>query len=500
MSSANGLKSTKGRHSSMAKTLSPEKLQQKKLREEKELKRLLREQEKPKIPGYIIYFIFIISVVYMADEITTQISTLMQSVIGHELFAGWVGEERAVAALGLIGTLCMLMEVPAYFYKTLSDRYGRKLFLVLNTLGMGLGMVLVGLSTNIPTYIIGACCIQFFVPHDMQAIYIQECAPKEKRGRIFSVIKCIATISLLLVPVLRNIFISDNDWSGWRYVYFIPAAVAVIIAVLAAFFVRESDAFLESRIHQLRMTEEERCSAEAKANAENASGGLFKGIALAFKHRQTRWLFICMAILMLGFCITTYYENTMCIGYASVYLPKGVSLSDARLLVTAEVNNALFFFPIGSAIAQLFPGFIADRGGRKRAAVVTSIVCLASFALFSLFAFNQMSPVLVGILAGAAVGSYWAAGDMMELMISESSPTNMRVSIVTARSIVGGVLYLISAAFTSTLANILGDEKIALVCLITAVPGLIAAIVLLGVFVKDTKGADMTEVKFTDYE
>ena len=484
----------------MAKQLSPEKQVKKAAAEKRELERLLKERDKPKLPGYFAYFILIISVVYMADEITTQISALMQSVIGHELFAEWVGEERAVAMLGLIGTLCMLMELPAYFYKILSDRYGRKIFLVLNTLGMGLGMVLVGLSTNIPTYIIGACCIQFFVPHDMQAIYIQECAPKDKRGRYFSVIKCIATLSLMLVPVLRNIFITDTDWSGWRFVYFIPASVAVAIAILAAFLVRESDAFLESRIRQLTMTEEEKTSEEAIANAENDSGGLLKGLVLAFKHRQTRWLFISMAVLMFGFCITTYYENTMTIGYASEYLSAGKTLSESRLLVTSQVNSALFWFPIGSAAAQLIPGFIADRWGRKPSAVIMSLLTLVSFGLFSAFAFRQMSPVAVGILAGMAVGSYWAAGDIMELMISESSPTNMRVSIVTARSIVGGVLYLIAAAITSALANILGDEKIALVCLIMAIPGLIAALVMLCVFVKDTKGVDMTDVKFTDFE
>lgn len=484
----------------MAKEMSPEKLEKKALKEKKELERLRREQAKPKAPGYIIYFILIIAVVYMADEITTQISTLMQSVIGHELFAGWVGEEKAVAMLGLVGTLCTFMQLPAYFYKTLSDRFGRKIFLVLNTLGMGLGMALVGASTNIPTYIIGACCIQFFVPHDMQAIYIQECAPKEKRGRYFSVIKCIATLSLLLVPVLRNIFISDTDWSQWRYVYYIPAAVAVVIAIMAIFLIRESDAFIESRIRQLTMTEEEKAHAAAEHGEETANGGLFKGLGMAFRHRQTRWLFISMAVLMLGFCVTTYYENTMTIGYASEMIKGGTSLSDARLLVTPQVNSALFWFPLGSAVSQLLPGFIADHRGRKVSSVVMSVLCLVSFGLFSLFAYRQLSPVIVGILSGVAVGSYWAAGDMMELMIGESSPTNMRVSIVTARSIVTAVLYLVASAITSALANILGDQKIALVCLLLAVPGLLAATIMLCVFVKDTKGVDMTEVKFSDYD
>ena len=37
---------------------------------------------------------------------------------------------------------------------------------------MGLGMVLVGIATNIPVYLIGACVIGFFIPHDMQATYL----------------------------------------------------------------------------------------------------------------------------------------------------------------------------------------------------------------------------------------------------------------------------------------------------------------------------------------
>ena len=484
----------------MAKELSPEKLQKKAEKEKKELERLLKEQAKPKVPGYVVYFLLIISVVYMADEITTQISTLMQSVVGHELFAGWVGEERAVAMFGLVGTLCNVMQLPAYFYKTLSDRWGRKIFLVLNTLGMGIGMALVGASTNIPTYIIGACCIQFFVPHDMQAIYIQECAPKEKRGRYFSVIKCVATLSLLLVPVLRSIFISDTDWSRWRFVYYIPALVAVVIAILAIFLVRESDVFLESRIRQLTMTDGEKAAAEKDHGEETASGGLFKGLGMAFRHKQTRWLFIGMAVQMLGICLTSYYENTMTIGFASDMMKAGVSLADARLAVTPQVNSALFWFPIGSAAAQLIPGFIADHKGRKASTVVMSALCLVTFGLFTLFSYRQFAPAIVGILAGAAVGSYWAAGDIMEMMIGESSPTNMRVSIVTARSIVTAVCYLISAAVTSALANILGDRKIALVCLILTVPALLASLLMVIFGTKDTKGVDMAEVKFSDFD
>ena len=483
----------------MAKIRTAEQLEKQKLREEKELARLQREKAKPRLPGYILYFVLIITVVYMVDEITTQISSQMQTIVGHELFAPLVGEDVAVARLTLVGTLTTLLQVFAFFYKTLSDRYGRKIFLVLNTIGMGLGMLITALAFNIPAYIVGACIIAFFTPHDMQAVYIQECAPAEKRARMYSIIKCFATLSLLLVPLLRSVFITDTDWSGWRGVYLVPAVIAFIVSVLAFFFMRETDVFIDSRIHQLTMTDAERESELAKANEENSQGGLFKGIAYAFKHKQTRLLFIAASILMMGICLTSYYENTMYYGFASGYLSDGIDLVEAKKLVSPQVTQALFLFPIGSALIQLVPGFIADRFGRKTSTACMSIICVVTFILFYVGANNGMNPYLVGFFSGAAVGGYWAAGDMLELMTGESTPTNVRVSVLTARNIISGVLFVVSGAITTTLANILGDEKIAIVCLIIAVPSVILTIVSL-LFIKETKGTDMNTVKFTDYD
>ena len=423
----------------------------------------------------------------------------MQTVVAHELFAPLYGEDVAVARLGLVGYLTMFMQIAAYFYKTLSDRYGRKIFLVINTVGMGLGMILIGLSTGIPVYILGSCFIAFFIPHDMQAVYIQECAPIEKRGRLYSIVKCLATLSLMLVPLLRSIFLTDTDWSHWRGVYIVPALIAFAIAILASFMIRESDAFVESRIRQLRMTEEEKQSEEARRNAETSQGGLFKGLGYAMKYKQTRWLFIAIAIMTFGMCITSYYENIMYYGYAHKHLAEGMDLTAAKQLVTSRVTQALVLFSVGSALSQLIPGFIADRFGRKTSAVCMSALCLVTFGLFYYGAYHDFLPYLLGFLAGAAVGSYWAAGDMMDLMVSESAPTNMRVSVATSRSVISGVLFIVAGGITTALANVLGDQKIGTVCLLLAIPGMIASLSVLCLLVKETRGTDMTKVKFTDY-
>ena len=55
-----------------AKELSPEKIARRKAAEARELERLRKEQAKPKGSGYMIYFIMIITVVYLVDEIASH--------------------------------------------------------------------------------------------------------------------------------------------------------------------------------------------------------------------------------------------------------------------------------------------------------------------------------------------------------------------------------------------------------------------------------------------
>ena len=45
------------------------------------------------------YFVLIITIIYIADEVTSQIGTQMQSVIASQLFAPVFGAEYAVARM-----------------------------------------------------------------------------------------------------------------------------------------------------------------------------------------------------------------------------------------------------------------------------------------------------------------------------------------------------------------------------------------------------------------
>ena len=112
----------------------------------------------------------------------------------------------------------------------------------------------------------------------------------------------------------------------------------------------------------------------------------------------------------------------------------------------------------------------------------------------------MMNPYLVGAFAGLAVGAHWATGDLVALLSTESSPTNLRASIETTRVIISYVISMLSTVGSLVLINLLGDARIAIVCLIIALIGYILGILMLMIKVRDTKGVDMNTVSAKDFE
>ncbi|MBR3596349.1 MAG: MFS transporter [Clostridia bacterium] len=454
---------------------------------EKELTKLRKQQAKPKGRGYFAYFMLVITVIYIADEIASQIGIQMQSIVASELFAPVFGEEFAVARLGLIGSVAQIGSVLAFIYKPLSDKLGRRIFLIINTFGMGLGLLFVSVSTNIPVYVMGAFVISFFIPHDMQAVYIQECAPAKHRAKVYSVIKSIATLAIFLIPLLRRTFIPDTDLSGWRFVYMIPAGIALAAAVVALICIRESDVFIENRIKQLTTPPEEK-------NEAQTEGGFINGFRYCFKNKQLLFIMIAGGFLMFGMLVTQNYETIMNYGFAQEFIAGGAATEEALALAVNSVSQALLLFSAGSAVFQLIPGFIADRFGRKVTVIVMSVFMLTFYLLFYFGSRNSWNEYLVGLFCGAAVGSYWSTGDMITLMCSESAPTGIRVSVATVRPLITGVIYAISMLIMMILSNVLGDAKIGIICLLTVVPGMIIGIVILMLKAKETKGVDLETI------
>ena len=216
------------------KELTPEQLQKKALKKQKEIAKWEKEKARPKRSYYFAYLVFIITLIYATDEIASQIGTLMKTEIANDLFAKF--GQSSVALLDILSILVVPFQALGLLYRPFADRLGRKKFLIINTFGMSFAMLVIFLSNNIFLYFIGAVLVQFFIPHDMHVVYIMESAPSKHRARVYSTIKFFANMSVMLVPVLRRLLMAEA--SEWRNVYMIPAIVGLVTSFVAIMFAR----------------------------------------------------------------------------------------------------------------------------------------------------------------------------------------------------------------------------------------------------------------------
>ena len=466
---------------------------------QREIAKWERELSKPKKNGYLAWLIFVICLIYITDEVASQIGTLMKTEIANDLFASF--GQSSVGMLDLLSMIVVPFQILCLFYRPLADKWGRKRFLVINTFGMSIAMLLIFLSNNLVLYFLGACMIQFFIPHDMHVVYIMETAPSKHRARIYSSIKFVANMGVILIPVLRRVLMKDV--SQWRNVYIIPAIIGLVCSFIALISARETDVFIESRLRWLRMTDEERAAAKIEKKAENSQGGIGNALRFAFKHKQLKWLYITSALANIGFLLTMQYEVIMSYGYAEHFVRLGqfTDLQQAADFAGAGVvTTAIFFFAIGSALAQVIMGFVSDGKGRKAAAITMTSLCILSFLGFFFSARYGVSPWIVGLLCGACIGSYYATNDILIMMIGESSPTNLRSSTISAQYVVTAIGVLISYGVGFPLLLSLGNSAAGIIVLCLVVPGFVLALAALCIKTHDTTGVDVNIVTGSEWD
>lgn len=456
-------------------------IEKRKEKEQKELTRLRKINAKPETAKYVKWVFILVILVHVIDEIASNCAAYVQSSVVTDFFVVGQGMtyENGLAVLASFSGVTLLLQLVAPFYKALADRFGRKLFLVINTYGMALGLGLCFISKSFGSYIVGTMITTFFIAHDMQVVYILEVAPSDKRTRFYGITKCIGTLGLALVPLFRSIFMGD-DPTKWRMVFFVPVIIAIVIATLCLLTARETKAYLTERISVLERPLEERLAEKEAAKLEKKSAnkvGMWATIKMLLKHKDLRWLVICANLYMFStMAMTGYYESIM--------TTNGMS--------TTDVTKALFAFPFMFAGLLLLCGFMGDSIGRKRTAVIMGTTSIIAFMLFAFGCKNGWGPIPVGILYGLYLGSYYQVGDYMWIMAAEKAPTENRASSTAAITLLS---YLgLFAGLILLTAMLAGGLAITTACLIVTMPTLITSMVLLMTKVKETKGTDLESV------
>lgn len=116
-----------------------------KLREAAELSKLQLAQSYHQGKYYLAFLVVVLTIIYVVDEITSSMTSAMQPYAIIDLYnlKGVMDADYAPALANLtaITAPAMAILLISPFYKSLADKYGRKLFLILNTLGMGFGLL-----------------------------------------------------------------------------------------------------------------------------------------------------------------------------------------------------------------------------------------------------------------------------------------------------------------------------------------------------------------------
>ena len=105
-------------------------------REAKELIRREKQLGARSNKFYSIYLFMILSLIYITDEIASTISIQFQANIVTEFFVKNMGMEygAGLSLFSAIGFISYPVTLLIIFYRPLADKFGRKPFLVINTL------------------------------------------------------------------------------------------------------------------------------------------------------------------------------------------------------------------------------------------------------------------------------------------------------------------------------------------------------------------------------
>lgn len=459
-------------------------------KEKKELEKWKKVKNKKPLKNYFLILLIVITITYVVDELTSNINgTIKTDVIRffYNIIGADVNSDEFNAASGNFFILSLLLYsgvLLAPFYKSLADRFGRRIFLAINTLGMALGMIICMIAPNLVTYMLGSMIMLFVTPNDFHVMYIMEVSPAKHRNKIASITKSLGLLSVSLLGALRLIFIPDGAGpEAWRLIYLVPVILTVIVGILSFFLVQETPVFVNKRIEYLEQTDEERKQKEEeiKNDASKAQGGVKNAVKFIFQNKQLKWIFIAGLLYAFGSGATNYYESVF------------------QLMGSQEaIGVAIVCFPIANAIITSFTGFISDKVGRKKAVLFLGAAACVTLVAFVMGAKLNLGGVVVGILYGSFIGCLYSASDILYLVMpAESTPTNLRASVVGTMSLMLFFGTALSWGVIIVCQMIIKDWGFAI---LSAIPFLIAALVITMLKTKETNGIDLDALTGKEFE
>ena len=118
-------------------------------------------------------------------------------------------------------------------------------------------------------------------------------------------------------------------------------------------------------------------------------------------------------------------------------------------------------------------------------------------AVFALGCTNELNPYLTGFAYGFSIAGLWSISDMIYFVItSESTPTEIRASVVGSMQLLGMVGTGLNMVYNNVVTMVAGSMNLPFVLTVSYLPLMAIALLIMMLGVKETKDVDLDHAGF----
>jgi len=411
--------------------------------------------------SYFRYLFFILMLTQILDSYATLFPGAIPSAIAGEFLSGLSTnvQDSIMAFASALVTIGMAF---LFFSQYLSDKLGRKKMLGITVCGIALASLGMFLSTNYVMYMIFVFFLYFFFSSDIWLIYINEEVESNKRAFYSNIVMMVGLVGAITMVIFRLLFITETD-PFWRGMTLFPMIFGFLLCLIIFLTLKEPSKY--------RLMKESG-SFDSRSFKEDVKS-IFK-----IENRQP-YLFLLLIVFLRG--------------GSSIYLGLFEKYIDNVGTLTQDQVTSIFFLTIFTVlIAYGLNGFLADRVGRKPLLYLWFSLAPISVLIWVFGAHNTENAYGI-VMFGYAMShiAYWGSIGIIRLITIETLPTDRRGTGVGFRSLIGAVGGTIGLLSSSVVILSLGLGP----TFVIFVMGNLVVIPLAVLFLKETKGVELSEIK-----
>lgn len=293
--------------------------------------------------------------------------------------------EEATVLLNFAAIPFCIIAALAPITRVLVDYIGKKKVLLLSMAILVTGCIICVLTNNWLVFLFGSALVSFGCSVDMQYIYIVEEFSEKHRGSIRGILAAVAALAGMTVALVRN--------PNWRKLYLIGLIMVAVVIVISILLLPKERVYIK----------------EIKKEKDIQLLGI----------KENFIYLLPLFIWGIGVAGVTFYNEPI----ASMILKN-----------ESKIQLAMIIQPLLTTLITLMSGFLSDRFTRKKVIFGDIFVTLTGTLIFVLIAIiKYINPVLLGIGWGMMIGGFFAATNLMLLVVTENAPAE-RIGRVSALS------------------------------------------------------------------